>query len=231
MKEMWGEKPNGSDEMGKMINEMHTKRIERVIKTAGGKIVTGGKVNLDLKYVEPTVILKPDLDAEVMKEEIFGPVLPVYDFDKLDYVIDFINDREKPLALYYFGKEKSYRCKRMWTETSSGGFATNECIMHLLSHHTGFGGVGQSGHGRYGGYEGYKNFTNRKAVTNKRPAPPLTMRLATPPFDEGKKKKLRCALPCITQVTQQKFQKALYASLLFFLLYKLRYYVWLLLQY
>jgi len=80
LREMYGEKPTGSDQMGKMINEFHTKRVEELIQGAGGKIVAGGKVTKDIKYIEPTIILEPDLDSKLMEEEIFGPVLPLFPF-------------------------------------------------------------------------------------------------------------------------------------------------------
>jgi len=86
----------------------------------------GGKVNLQAKYVEPTIILEPKEDSALMKDEIFGPIMPVYPFDKLNDAIDFINDREKPLAVYYFGDKNSARCQKVCDETSSGAFVTNE---------------------------------------------------------------------------------------------------------
>lgn len=76
--EMYGNSKDGSPEMGKMINEFHTKRMENLIKTAGGQIAFGGKVNIEKRYCEPTVIMEPDKKAEIMTDEIFGPILPVY---------------------------------------------------------------------------------------------------------------------------------------------------------
>ena len=75
-----------------MIDEKHN-----------GEILIGGNYDIKEKYIEPTIIVKPSLDSKLMKEEIFGPILPVYFFEKIDEVIDFINKRPKPLALYYFG--------------------------------------------------------------------------------------------------------------------------------
>ena len=89
--------------MGKMINEFHTKRMEQMIITAGGDLAFGGKVNVEERYCEPTVIMEPKKDSPVMTEEIFGPILPVYPYYKLREAIDFINKRDKPLAVYYFG--------------------------------------------------------------------------------------------------------------------------------
>lgn len=79
-------------------------------------------------------------------------------------MIDYINDHEKPLAVYFYGDKGHHDSKRVNDETSSGAYCTNECIMHSVSHYLGFGGVGESGTGRYSGYEGYRNFSNRKGV-------------------------------------------------------------------
>lgn len=91
--------------MGKMINKFHTERVKNLIEGAGGTIVAGGKVDLEAKYVEPTLILNPDLDSALMQEEIFGPVMPIIPFKKIDEVIEHINSMGKPLSVYYFGNE------------------------------------------------------------------------------------------------------------------------------
>mmetsp|Transcript_68106 Transcript_68106/g.94433 ORF Transcript_68106/g.94433 Transcript_68106/m.94433 type:complete len:94 (+) Transcript_68106:917-1198(+) len=84
-----------------------TNRAEQLIATAGGEIVTGGKVFTDEKFVEPTIILNPDPESELMKEEIFAPILPVMSYKNIDEAIEFINDKDKPLAVYYIGDQKS----------------------------------------------------------------------------------------------------------------------------
>ena len=113
VKEIYGERPNGSDHQGKMISDLHTNRMERIIKSAGGKILCGGNVNKEFKHCEPTVILEPNLEAEIMTDEIFGPILPIIPYKTMDECIDFINDRDKPLALYYFGDQNSANSKRV----------------------------------------------------------------------------------------------------------------------
>jgi aldehyde dehydrogenase (NAD+) len=162
---MWGEHPNGSPEMGKVITDWHCDRIKKLIDTSGGEIICGGRVDRDIKYVEPTVIVDPKPTSSIMEEEIFGPVLPIITFNNIDEVIELINKKEKPLAVYYFGKVLFNKNKdRLLNETSSGAFVQNEAIMHILSHEMGFGGVGPSGYGRYSGYEGFKQFSNPKSV-------------------------------------------------------------------
>ena len=132
-KEMYGEKPEGCELQGKIINDIHTDRIENLIKTAGGTIICGGKVNKEVRHIEPTVIFEPDLNSQIMKEEIFGPVMPVLPFKDIRDVIKFINEREKPLAVYYFGKSNGLNAQVLASETSSGAFVTNELINYIAS--------------------------------------------------------------------------------------------------
>lgn len=185
-----------------MISDLHFERMKRCISTAKGTIKHGGQVFCkEVKHIEPTIILNPSLDSELMTNEIFGPIMPIITYKKFDEVIDFINDRDKPLAAYYFGKTDSVNCKRMIDETSSGAFMANDCIMHVISHYQGFGGVGASGYGRYHGYEGFKHFSNRKGCLLKKPKGPADNRLAMPPYTDANKKKLRCAGPYLAMYT------------------------------
>ena len=97
-----------------------------------------------------------------MQEEIFGPIFPVLTFKQLDEVITFVNEREKPLALYYFGKED----KKILRHTSSGGTCINDVIMHIVNHDMPFGGVGNSGMGTYHGKESFMTFSHRRSVVS-----------------------------------------------------------------
>lgn len=116
-----------------MISDLHFERMKRCISTAKGTIKHGGQVFCkEVKHIEPTIILNPSLDSELMTNEIFGPIMPIITYKKFDEVIDFINDRDKPLAAYYFGKTDSVNCKRMIDETSSGAFMANDCSCTLL---------------------------------------------------------------------------------------------------
>ena len=155
IKQMYGEKPEGSEYMGKMINTFHTERVQNLIKGAGGTLVCGGTTNLEAKHIEPTLILEPDLNSELMKEEIFGPIMPIFPYKKIDDVINFINGKEKPLAIYYFGDSGSMNCGRLMNMTRSGAFVANDIIVQIMSNYTSFGGVGNSGYGRHGGFAGF----------------------------------------------------------------------------
>lgn len=164
----FGEHPTGSDDMGKVVTGWHCDRLKDMIDNSKGIIKIGGKVNKDAKYVEPTIILNPDSNSAVLKEEIFGPILPILTFKYIQEPIDYINERDKPLCVYYFGKMYNNDNKeRLLNETSSGTFMVNEVLLNIINHSFGFGGVGASGYGRYGGYEGFKAFSNPKSVMNK----------------------------------------------------------------
>lgn len=151
--------------MGKVVTDWHCDRLQKLIQTSKGEIVCGGRVDRDKKYVEPTIIMNPEMTAPVMEEEIFGPLLPIITFKAIDEVIELINKKDKPLAVYYFGKVLGNTNKeRLLKETSSGAFVQNEVMLHMINHEFGFGGVGPSGYGRYGGYEGFKAWSNPKSV-------------------------------------------------------------------
>ena len=102
-----------------------------------------------------------------MNEEIFGCVLPVFSFRKIEEVVEFINTKDKALTVYYFGEPKNPNVNYVQNNTSSGHLVINEVILQCVTAYQGFGGVGQSGYGRYGGYEGFKSFSNRKGVMSK----------------------------------------------------------------
>jgi len=132
---MFGESPTGSAEQGKMINDFHLQRVMGLIDTSGGKIVLGGKANASVKHIEPTIILNPKKDASILEEEIFGPVLPILTYKHFDEVIDLINDKPKPLAVYFYGKPNHNDAKRLHDETSSGAVCVNDCFMQIVSHY------------------------------------------------------------------------------------------------
>lgn len=127
-----------------------------------GTVRVGGESDRAERYIEPTLLTKVDPAAPVMREEIFGPVLPMIPFREQSEIVDFITAREKPLALYYFGPEKQGR--EILAHTSSGGACLNDTIMHIVSEALPFGGVGNSGMGRYHGRESFDAFSHRRAV-------------------------------------------------------------------
>ena len=137
------------------------KALDRLIGYLNdGTIYHGGHYDKSERFLEPTILTNVSPDAPVMQEEIFGPIFPVLTFTQLDEVISFINNREKPLALYYFGTND----KKILRHTSSGGTCINDVIMHIVNHKTPFGGVGNSGMGAYHGKDSFLAFSHRRAV-------------------------------------------------------------------
>jgi len=159
--EFYGENPQDSRDYGRIINENHFNRLNELLKE--GEVIFGGKTNRERLYISPTLIEKIPEDAKIMKEEIFGPLLPVLEFDQVSEAVDFINTRPKPLALYVFSCDKDFQ-RKIISETSSGGVCINDTVVHLTASRLPFGGVGNSGFGKYHGKAGFDTFSNQKSV-------------------------------------------------------------------
>jgi aldehyde dehydrogenase (NAD+) len=161
IEKFFGEKTADSKDYGRIINRKHFRRLEKLLEQ--GEKFCGGKVDEERLFIPPTVLKDLPEDAKIMKEEIFGPILPVFTYDHIDDAIDFINERPKPLALYLFSQDKEMEAKVL-QETSSGGVCLNDVILQLASLELPFGGVGHSGFGRYHGKASFTTFSNNKAV-------------------------------------------------------------------
>ncbi|MFJ4277528.1 aldehyde dehydrogenase family protein [Streptomyces massasporeus] len=164
VKALYGSDPAASGEYGRIVNERHFDRLTGLL--ASGRTVVGGTGDRTTKYLAPTVLADVDPDAPVMREEIFGPILPIVTVPGLDEAIDFINDRDKPLALYVFSESDATR-RRFAAETSSGGLGHGLPLAHLTVSDLPFGGVGESGMGNYHGRYSIETFSHRKAVLDK----------------------------------------------------------------
>ncbi|UYQ65974.1 aldehyde dehydrogenase family protein [Streptomyces peucetius] len=164
VEKLYGPDVSGSPEYGRIVNERHFDRLTALLDS--GRQVTGGAYDRDSKYIAPTVLAEVSPDAPVMQEEIFGPILPIVEVAGLDEAIDFINDREKPLALYAFTGSVTTR-ERLAAETSSGGLVFGLPLAHLTISDLPFGGVGESGMGSYHGRYSLETFSHRKAVLAK----------------------------------------------------------------
>ena len=163
VRELLGENPQETEHFVRLVSDKAFARVTSYISgpEASGT-VRGGKTDPATRYIEPTVILDPAPDSAVMTTEIFGPVLPVCTYESLDEAIAFVNGREKPLALYFFGKLNDG--KSVVRRTSSGGACINDTIMHIVNEKVPFGGVGNSGMGRYHGKLSFDAFTHERAV-------------------------------------------------------------------
>ncbi|WP_017611563.1 aldehyde dehydrogenase family protein [Nocardiopsis salina] len=185
--EMFGEQPQKSPDFGRIVNERHFERLNALLES--GTVVTGGQTDREDLYIAPTVLGGVEPDTPVMAEEIFGPVLPVISVPDLDAAIRFVNERDKPLALYAFTDSAETK-RRLTAETSSGGLAFGLPIAHLAVPGLPFGGVGESGMGAYHSSASLDTFSHVKSVLDKSLAMD-TMRVAYAPIDSFKEKVLR----------------------------------------
>ncbi len=164
-----------------IVSERQFNRLSSYLGT-GGDVVTGGGTNPARLTMQPTVVVDPPLDAPVMTEEIFGPILPVITVDSLDHAIAFVNARPKPLAAYLFTKAKAVR-ERFIREVPAGGMLVNHLIFQVSTARLPFGGVGPSGMGAYHGRYGFLEFSHAKSVMTK-PTRPDLGKLIYPPYTD-----------------------------------------------
>ncbi len=181
IREFYGEDPQKSPDLARIINARHHARVMKLIE--GQSVVVGGKSDVGDLYIAPTILKDVAPDAPVMQDEIFGPVLPVLAMPSVDRAIRFVNEREKPLALYAFSSN-SATAQRIVARTSSGGAAINHVWLHLAVPELPFGGVGESGMGAYHGRHGFDCFTHQRAVLTKPTA--LDPSFVYPPYTATK---------------------------------------------
>lgn len=164
IKEFFGENPAKSNDFPRIINERQFDRLVGLLDR--GNIVTGGEYSRIEKYIAPTIIDNITWNDPIMLDEIFGPILPILEFQDLDQVIKMVNSRPKPLALYFFSTNKEHQ-ERIIEMISYGGGCINDTIMHVASPYLPFGGVGASGMTAYHGKGSYDVFSHKKSVIKK----------------------------------------------------------------
>ena len=169
----YGKNPLKNKDYGHIINEKHFERLSGLINKK--KVVCGGKTNKETLQIEPTVMDKVTWKDAVMEDEIFGPILPILTYKKLEDVVDMLGDSPKPLALYMFSNDKK-NIKYVTERCSYGGGCINDTIIHLATSEMGFGGVGESGMGSYHGKIGFDAFSHTKSIVDKKTWLDLPMR-------------------------------------------------------
>ena len=160
-----------NDDFTSIINQRHFDRIQGYIEDAkekGAEVVEINPSNEDFNQqphhkIPPTIVLNPSDDMKIMQEEIFGPVLPVKTYKEVNEPVNYINSKDRPLGLYYFGEDNTEK-EFVLENTTSGGVTVNDVISHIQMEDLPFGGVGPSGMGSYHGYDGFKEFSHAKAV-------------------------------------------------------------------
>ena len=160
--------------------------FERLINlTEGQNIYTGGLYNSKTLKIEPTIIDDVDFANKIMQEEIFGPILPVIEYNDIFKVIEKLKFMDKPLSMYIFSEDKEH-IDRLTYDLSSGGVCINDTIMHLTNPNLEFGGVGESGMGGYHGKFGFMNFSNRKSIMIR--SNNIDIKIKYPPYSKGQEK-------------------------------------------
>ena len=184
-----------NDDFTSIINQRHYDRIQGYLEDAkekGADVVEINPSNEDFSQqphhkIPPTIVLNPSEDMKIMQEEIFGPVLPVKTYKDVTEPVDYINSKDRPLGLYYFGedaKEKDY----VLENTTSGGVTVNDVISHIQMEDLPFGGVGPSGMGSYHGYDGFKEFSHAKAVYKQTKINLMKLAGLVPPYKKKEEK-------------------------------------------
>ncbi|TCK67608.1 aldehyde dehydrogenase (NAD+) [Winogradskyella wandonensis] len=166
LKEYYGENPETSDSYGRIVTTKHFNRLNAHLDDAKSKNATinsGANSNKDNKYIDPTIVSDLSDDASLLEEEIFGPIYPIVTYKTLDEAIDYIKEKERPLALYIYSKSKK-NIKKILNHTKAGGTCINNNIIHYSNHNLPFGGINNSGIGKSHGYYGFKAFSNERAV-------------------------------------------------------------------
>lgn len=184
--EFYGRDPQQSKDYGRIVNERHFDRLAGLLLS--GKPVIGGKAEKGARYIAPTVLTEVAPDSPAMQEEIFGPILPVLPFAKNDDAISFVNDRDAPLAIYVFTKDKAF-ADAVIAQTRSGTVMVNDAVLFQANAALPFGGVGESGMGAFHGKHSFDAFSHKKAVMKRGFV--LDSSLRYPPYDEKKLSLLR----------------------------------------
>lgn len=164
IREFYGDDPQKSTDYARIISPKHFDRLVSLLDS--GTVVTGGKHDRDDRYIAPTLLDNVDINSKIMQEEIFGPILPILPYDRLEEAIAIVNDRSHPLALYFFSND-SQKQEFVLQQTHSGGVCLNDTMMHIAVEGLPFGGVGDSGMGCYHGKATFDTFSHYKSVLKK----------------------------------------------------------------
>ena len=184
-----------NDDYTSIINQKHYDRIQGYLadaKEKGAEVVEINPSNEDFSQqphhkIPPTIVLNPTDDMQIMQEEIFGPVLPVKTYSDVSETVNYINSKDRPLGLYYFGKDKKEQ-DFVLNNTTSGGVTVNDVISHIQMEDLPFGGVGPSGMGSYHGHDGFKEFSHAKATYTQSKLNLMKIAGLVPPYKKKEEK-------------------------------------------
>lgn len=180
---------SGPSSRGLIVSERHGRRVRRLVEdavAAGAQLLAGGSFTDDPRTIPPTVISGLPADCELMREEIFGPVLPMLTYSSLPEAMEIIRSREKPLVMYIFSRERRV-IEELMAGTSAGGTVINHTLIHFFQVNLPFGGAGNSGIGRAHGFAGFEAFSNVRGVLDQK-TKFSTITLLYPPYNAFKQK-------------------------------------------
>lgn len=164
IKNFYTENSIESPDYARIINKDHFNRLSKLLQNQ--EVIFGGSQNADDKFLEPTLVLNPNLSSDLMQEEIFGPILPIISYTNFQEVEQIINSYEKPLSLYVFAEEKNFS-EKVIQKFPFGGGCVNDLIIHFSNKNLPFGGVGESGIGSYHGKKSFLLFCHQKSILKK----------------------------------------------------------------
>lgn len=181
--EFYGDRALENPDYPRIIDKNSFERLINLME--GQNIYTGGLYNSKTLKIEPTIIDDVDFSNKIMEEEIFGPILPVIEYNDVFKIIEKLKFMDKPLSMYIFSEDKEH-IDRLTYDLSSGGVCINDTIMHLTNPNLEFGGVGESGMGGYHGKFGFMNFSNRKSIMIR--SNNIDIKIKYPPYSKGQEK-------------------------------------------
>ena len=179
VKEFYGQDIINNKEFGRIINEKHMTRLSNILECDKDKIVFGGDIDFEKRYISPTILKDVTTDDKVMSEELFGPILPVLKYKNMEDLKYFISINKNPLAFYVFSEDENFS-EDVINRFSFGGGCVNDTISHVASKYLPFGGIGASGMGNYHGKASFDTFTHTKAIVKKNTK--LDINLVFPPY-------------------------------------------------
>lgn len=189
IKDFYGDNPFNSEDYGRIVNDSHMNRLIDLIDKE--KVALGGEYDINKRYIAPTILDNVTFQDKVMEEEIFGPILPIIEYEDINEAIKLINKRDKPLALYLFTENKLIQ-KTVEENVSYGGGCINDTMTHLVTPYLPFGGVGPSGVGSYHGYKSFETFSHMKSILKK--STKININFIYPPYNKYKLKLLKKAM-------------------------------------
>lgn len=188
VKSFYGDDVKSSEDYMRIINNVNFNRVKTYLEDSiakGAKILMGGQMDAEENYIEPTAVTDVAMDSMLMQEEIFGPVLPILTYDELSEVTDYINQGEKPLALYIYSSKKK-NIDYVIKNTRAGGTCVNNSAVHFFNNNLPFGGSNNSGIGKSHGKNGFLEFSNQRGIYQQHV--PGALELLMPPYNNKFKK-------------------------------------------